>query len=87
MKTKLKIMDQFDGHLVKLIVIVYILCNQVIGLNSKSSILWKLNTKSGQIDSYSDSHQHVSSMLTILDNRIYEINEKHRIAIYVLHCE
>lgn len=58
-------MYQYLGNIVKLFTIVYILCNQIIGLNSKTSILWKLNTKSGQIDSYSDSHQYVS-----LDNKV-----------------
>lgn len=53
-------MHQYFENIIQLLMIVYILCNQIVGLNSKSSILWKLNDKSGKIDSYSDSHQHVS---------------------------
>lgn len=53
-------MHHYFENTIKLLTIVYILCNQIIGLNSKSSILWKLNDKSGKIVSYSDSHQHVS---------------------------
>lgn len=48
-------------HYFESVFIVYTLCNQIIGLNSRTSILWKLNDKSGKIDSYSDSHQHVST--------------------------
>lgn len=47
-------------NVIQLLMIVYILCNQIIGLNSKSSILWKLNDKSGKIVSYSDNHENVS---------------------------
>lgn len=55
-----KVMNHYFENAIRLFMIVYILCNQIIGLNSKSSILWKLNEKSGKIDSYSNSHQHVS---------------------------
>lgn len=63
--------------------IVYILCNQIIGLNSKSSILWKLNDKSGKIVSYSDSHQHVS-VRTEVPYSLLEVLSCAR--IYVLLC-
>lgn len=53
-------MNHFLENIFKLFMIVYILCNQIIGLNSKSSILWKLNDKSGKIYSFSDNDQHVS---------------------------
>lgn len=54
------VMNHFLENIFKLIMIAYILCNQIIGLNSKSSILWKLNDKSGKIYSFSDNDQHVS---------------------------
>lgn len=58
------VMNHFLENILKLFMIVYILCNQMIGLNSKSSILWKLNDKSGKIYSFSDNDQHVSEKLT-----------------------
>lgn len=54
------VMNHFLENIFKLFMIVYILCNQIIGLNSKSSILWKLNDKSGKIYSFGDNDQHVS---------------------------
>lgn len=54
------VMNHFLENIFKLFMIVYILCNQIIGLNSKSSILWKLNDRNGKIYSFSDNDQHVS---------------------------
>lgn len=59
------VMNHFLENIFKLFMILYILCNQIIGLNSKSSILWKLNDKSGKIYSFSDNDQHVSEKLTL----------------------
>lgn len=56
------VMNHFLENILKLFMIVYILCNQIIGLNSKSSILWKLNDRSGKIYSFSDNDQHVSEI-------------------------
>lgn len=54
-------MLQFDGEAMRLVAVVCIVCSQVIGINSKTSILWKLNRNSGQIDGFNeDSNQHVS---------------------------
>lgn len=65
------VMNHFLENIFKLFMIVYILCNQIIGLNSKSSILWKLNDRSGKIYSFGDNDQHVSKKIVTLHTRTH----------------
>lgn len=57
-------MLQCLNEVMRFFAIVGILCSQVIGINSKTSILWKLNRSSGQIDGFNeDTNQHVSAVV------------------------
>lgn len=49
------------GDVMRFLAIACILCNQIIEINSKTSILWKFNPNSGKIDGFTeDADQHVS---------------------------
>lgn len=61
-------MQHQSENVINSVVVALILCNHIMGSNSKSSILWKLNDKSGKIDSYSENHQHVSIHIRALDS-------------------
>lgn len=51
-------MQHYFRDAIKPFLLVYIVYIQVIVINSKTSILWKLNVQSGQIDGF-DEEIHV----------------------------
>lgn len=53
-------MCNYIRNVLKPFILIYIVCSQVVLINSKTSILWKLNVESGKIDSFGEKHQLVS---------------------------
>lgn len=43
----------------KPVLLVYIIYIQIVVINSKTSILWKLNVQSGNIDGFPEGQKHV----------------------------
>lgn len=54
-------MQHYFCDAIKPFLLVYIVYIQVIVINSKTSILWRLNVQSGTIDGFGDEHLQVSS--------------------------
>lgn len=52
-------MHHYFRNIIKPFLLVYIVYIQMIVINSKTSILWKLNVKSGKIDDFGDKYEHV----------------------------
>lgn len=52
-------MQHYFCNALKPVLLVYIIYIQIIVINSKTSILWKLNVQSGNIDGFSEGHGHV----------------------------
>lgn len=51
----------------KPVLLVYIIYIQIVVINSETSILWKLNVESGNIDSFPEGQRHVrTNLLTYL---------------------
>lgn len=53
-------MSHYLDDLIRLFMVVYIVCSQIVTINSKSSILWKLNADSGQINAFDEENSPVS---------------------------
>lgn len=56
------IMSHYLDDVIRLVGVVFIVCSQLDAINSKSSILWKLNVESGLIDAFDEDTSRVSSV-------------------------
>lgn len=56
-------MQQHLCNELKPVLLVYIIYIQIVVINSKTSILWKLNAQSGYIEGFSECQRHVRKSL------------------------
>lgn len=58
-------MQHYLCNALKPVLLVYIIYIQIIVINSKTSILWKLNVQSGNIDGFSEGQRHVRTNINV----------------------